>query len=489
MILKYSSSLLFPLFSGVLLVLTSPMFDVWQLMMVALIPYFLFVLASERVVKIIFGTLLFAVPYCLAEGAPFFHLAGTWWTKGSTILGMPSMVAYPVGIFTIALAAALFYFVPIITYAPLRRKGIFSPLIFSLSFALADYLRAMILFGGYTFGTMGYALIKTTYLKHVAAVTSVFGLTFVAALFSSWCALLLYRFFSLQGNIFVRIRSIASSRWERRETLLVVLAFLSMFVFGAVREIKGVPSVPPMRVAVIASTIKTEKSISEESYWLYRNLLLRSLAKEPDLIVLPENVFPYFIIDEHTGSIVEHPIVMIPQAEALLGDFVALSKAHASTTFVVPTHTQRDKDTFNSILIYQGGNIVGTYHKRYPVPFTEYAPLGLKLSLFEYISRGEPRQTLMINGAAFDSAICSEIDHIPFRTYGAAFILSPSNDSALNGHEVIEMHDRNARMRALESGAYMFRSTRGGISSVIDPYGRPLASLQNMNDVIVVDVH
>lgn len=478
-----------PLLSGVLLVLTSPMFDVWQLMMVALIPYFLFVLASGRATRIILGTFLFAIPYCLSEGAPFFHLAGTWWTKGSTILGMPSMVAYPVGIFTIALAAALFSLIPIVIHAPLRRKGRFSPLIFALSFALADYLRAMILFGGYTFGTMGYALVKTTYLKHVAAVTSVFGLTFVAVLFSSWCALLLYRFLSQQGNIFVRVRSMVGSGWERRETLLVVLAFLSMFIFGAVREIKGPPSVPPTRVAVIASTIKTEKSISEESYWFYRQLLLRALSDNPDLIVLPENVFPYFIINEHTGSIVERPIVVIPQAEALLKDFMALSKVYASTTFVVPTHSMRDKETYNSILLYRGGSIVGTYHKRYPVPFTEYAPLGLKLSLFEYISRGEPRQTLIINGAAFDSAICSEIDHVPFRTYGAAFILSPSNDSALDGHEVIEMHDRNARMRALETGAYMFRSTRGGISSVIDSYGRPIASLQDANDVIIVDVH
>jgi apolipoprotein N-acyltransferase len=465
------------------------MFDVWQLMMVALIPYFLFVLVTVRMMKIMVGTLLFAVPYCLAEGAPFFHLAGTWWTKGSTILGMPSMVAYPVGIFTIALLAALFYLVPVIAHAPLRRKGRFSPIVFALSFALADYLRAMILFGGYTFGTMGYALIKTTYLKHVAAVTSVFGLTFVAVLFSSWCALLLYRFLSQQGNIFVRVRSMADTKWEKRETSLVVLVFLSVFIFGVYREIKGPPSVPPMRVAVIASTIRTEKSISEESYWMYRDLLLRALAKEPDLIVLPENVFPYFIIDEHTGSIVERPIVMIPQAEVLLNDFTILTKTHASTTFVVPTHTMRDKETYNSILIYRAGNIVGTYHKRYPVPFTEYAPLGLKLSLFEYISKGDPQQPLMIKGAAFDSAICSEIDHVPFRTYGAAFILSPSNDSALNGHEVIEMHDRNARMRALESGAYMLRLTRGGISSVIDSYGHPIASLQDTNDVIIVDVH
>lgn len=488
MIRKFFPSLLMPLLSGVLLVLTSPMFNLWQLMMIALVPYFLFVLTTERTWRLILGTFLFAIPYCMAEGAPFFHLAGTWWTKGSTILGMPSMVAYPIGIFSIALAAALFYLLPLAVCLPLKRRERFSPIVFALAFALADYLRAMILFGGYTFGTMGYALIETTYLKHVASLTSVFGLTFIAVLCGAWCALFVHHLLMKQGNLMTRIRTLSVSGWEKRETVLVALIFLSAFIFGMERELKGPPPVHPMRVAVVASTIKTETSISEESYWFYRELLMRALDKNPDLIVLPENVFPYFIIDEQTGAIVERPMIMIPQAADLLVNFIALTNAYPNTTFVFPTHTQHREHTYNSILLYKGGEIVGTYHKRYPVPFTEYAPLGLKLSLFERISRGEPRQMFTINGEAFDAAICSEIDHFPFRTYGAPFIISPSNDSALNGREVVIMHDRNARMRALESGAYMFRSTRGGISSVIDPYGRSVAHRESVNDIIVIDV-
>ncbi len=473
-----------------MLVLSTPIFNFWQLLLVALLPYFLFVIETKRTRNLIIGTLLTTVPYCFAEGAPFFRLAGTWWTNGSTILGLPSMVAYPIGIFAIAVGAALFYVLPVLIHARVRgRIGKFSPLLFALLWSLTEYLRTETYFGGYTFGTAGYGLIETTYLKHIAAVASIFGLSFVAVLSCASLAALTHYVLAEKEKTLMRIRQqLSLSKWVAGETLIVMLFFVSVFLFGVVRELSGTPPVTPMRVAVIASTLQTEKSISAESYWLYHELMMRAITHTPNIIVLPENVFPYFIIDEQTNNIVEHPIIMLQNAHELLANFVLMTKQYPLVTFVVPTHTQNENSTYNSILLYKNGEVVGVYHKRYPVPFTEYAPFGLKLSLFEHIRKGEPEQTLIINGEKFDAAICSEIDYFSFPSNGTRFIISPSNDSALNGHEVILLHDRNARIRALESGAYMFRSTRGGISSVIDSYGRTIQAMQNVNDVIIVDV-
>ena len=95
---------------------------------------------------------------------------------------------------------------------------------------------------------------------------------------------------------------------------------------------------------------------------------------------------------------------------------------------------------------------------------------------------------MTLHGERFAAAICSEIGIIPFGAGNATMILAPSNDSALDSFGINTLGDQAARMRALETGAYVLRSTKGGISSVIDSYGRTLASAHDSNEVLVVDI-
>ena len=84
--------------------------------------------------------------------------------------------------------------------------------------------------------------------------------------------------------------------------------------------------------------------------------------------------------------------------------------------------------------------------------------------------------------------ICSEVDITPLSAHGAKLILSPSNDSVFVSKGILSLHHQITRMRALETGAYLLRSTKGGISSIIDPYGNTIASMSEKNGVLIADI-
>jgi len=54
---------------------------------------------------------------------------------------------------------------------------------------------------------------------------------------------------------------------------------------------------------------------------------------------------------------------------------------------------------------------------------------------------------------------------------GAEIIAISTNDSWFSDSAALDMHNGQARLRAIESGKYVVRSANTGISSIIDPMG------------------
>ena len=474
------------LFSGFLLFLATPYVGYWFIAPVALVPFFVshFSLTSKR--RRSLATLLMAIPYCTAEGEPLFRLAGTWWV-GSGGGGIGASALYVGGIVLIIVVASVCYIVPALFAERLFRR--MPPAIaLGVGFALIESFRSSILLAGYSWGAMGYLLIDTLYIKHFAAVFGVYGLTFLMVTWSAWSAQLLKRMYENKGNFLARFREALFSKLFFFESVTLSMLVCATLLFGAERELRTPDLGIPMRVAVIASQIRTEESIAQGSYRAYRTLFLDALKQEPDIILTPENVFPYFILDEDTGTLTLHPSVYLANAGELYLDFLALTQSAPRVTFATALHSHEGGKLYNSIVLYRDGRILSVYHKRKPVPFTEYAPLGIDLPLFQRFAKGPDLQDFRLDTLLLGGYVCSEIGITPLSVHGAKLILSPSNDSALLSTTIMPLHHQFARMRALEAGAYMIRSSKGGISSIIDPYGRAIATMSGTTGVLVADI-
>jgi apolipoprotein N-acyltransferase len=138
----------------------------------------------------------------------------------------------------------------------------------------------------------------------------------------------------------------------------------------------------------------------------------------------------------------------------------------------------------NSVMALDGaGRIIGGYDKAHLVPYGEYLPmrpllepLGLSRLVagsIDYLPGPGPRTLDLGQHGKAGVMICYEIvfsGHIADRVNRPDYIFNPSNDGWF-GPWGPPQHLAQARMRAIEEGLPVLRSTTTGISAVIDADG------------------
>lgn len=147
------------------------------------------------------------------------------------------------------------------------------------------------------------------------------------------------------------------------------------------------------------------------------------------------------------------------------------------------------KNIYNSILVLGSKKTYNfddeKYNKHHLVPFGEFIPLKKLLKLINKIfsfpystfSRGKYTQTqLNVLNYKLTAAICYEII---FKNYllnnfktNSDFIINISNDAWFGNSIGPWQHFQIARMRALELGRPLLRSTNNGITVIIEPNGK-----------------
>ena len=226
-----------------------------------------------------------------------------------------------------------------------------------------------------------------------------------------------------------------------------------------------------IKVSVIQGNIaqkdKWKSHIKQLTLDRYRDL---SLAQQDvDLIVWPETAVPDY---RHRAlPYIRQLSLDMKQRDAdlLLGIFVKNDK----------------KRVLNSVINVNGG----VYHKRHLVPLGEYIPLRFLIEFFNQfvkipmsdIASGQDDQPLLTAaGLPLGLSICFEdafardvIKDLP----EAKLLVNVSNDAWFEDSHEPHQHHAIARMRALETGRYMIRSTNTGITSFIGPHGEVLKQL------------
>jgi len=235
------------------------------------------------------------------------------------------------------------------------------------------------------------------------------------------------------------------------------------------------PDVEVLDVAVISSTVKQETKLDARNLDVlrerYRTLGVEAAASDPDLIVFPESIIPTFIL--------RHPDA--------LGDLQGLAR-RSSARILFGTGDYVDGNLFNRVVsLSPSGAIEATYDMVRLVPFGEYIPgrslldrLGLEGMLRSVLPRdvtpGPEHVPVMDMGTpiCFESTFPTAARR--FTQAGAEFHVIVTNDAWFDDSSELVAHAASAVFRAVETDRWIAQSANGGVSGIVSPDGRFVAS-------------
>jgi len=401
-------------------------------------------------------------------GVGHFTLGLNWIATSFTYqANMPAWLGW-IAVVLLALYLAVY---PAIAAGLAWRHGRSDPakfvLIFAAAWTLSEWLRAA-LFTGFAWNPLGVALLPTS-VARLAAWVGTYGLSAVALLIAGALALLLVR--------------------ERRAALLLLGAIGGATLLAAALA-GGAPQPRPIALRIVQPNIGQEDKWQEGSAerHLQRLALMSGYpGDEPRLLLWPEAAVTSPLEDGRPDPFYRARALQLQRALArLLGprDLLLTGGVTLRSTDGIDATSAT-----NSIFAIGRAGVIARYDKAHLVPYGEYLPMRPILSAIG-LSRlapgdvdfdpGPGPQTIalpLVGKVGFQ--LCYEIifsGEVVERGNRPAFLFNPSNDAWFGGWGPPQ-HIAQARLRAIEEGLPVLRSTPTGISAVIDADGRLLNSL------------
>lgn len=343
-----------------------------------------------------------------------------------------------------------------------ERPGMGLLLLFPALWALLEWLRGWLL-GGFPWLQSGYALIDTPWAGF-APWLGVHGLAWLGLV--SLGALITLAWMLYNGK---------SPRWRTYVPVLALACGLPMIGWLLERLDFVQPQGAPISTALIQANIKQSLKWQPEhlNTSLASHLMLTQAAWGAQLIIWPETAVPgmteafwHSLLDPLEQDAMAH------DAEILVG----IPREHA------------DKERYYNTLLALGGQ-PGFYAKRHLVPFGEYPPWRallkplfdrLNIPMSDFAPGQSVRPLLKVRGYEAGISICYEAafaEEVREALPEAAFLINVTNDGWFGDSLAPHQHLQIARMRALETGRQLLRSTNTGISALIDKDGRVLEHL------------
>ncbi|MBV1912718.1 MAG: apolipoprotein N-acyltransferase [Cycloclasticus sp.] len=309
-----------------------------------------------------------------------------------------------------------------------------------------------VLFTGFPWLSLGFSQIDT-WLSGWAPVVGVLGVSWFVVV---TVGVVLYCFYGVKSPR--RVLSV----------VLLLVAWAGGFWLNEVNWTK--PAGEPIKVALLQGNVPQEikwlRSFRQINNGIYLDMTRQQV--DVDLVVWPETAVPAFFHSVQ-GSLI--PVLKREaddhQMDIILG---------------LPVMPGGDSQYYNGLHSVRYPKEF--YLKRHLVPLGEYMPLKpfstiilgfLDIPLSDFSAGNNEQKLLTGGGYPFASSICYEdvfqqtsIDGLP----EAAYLVNVSNDTWFGDTIAPYQHLQMARMRALESGRYLLRSTNTGITAIVDPSGQ-----------------
>ncbi|MGY4599896.1 apolipoprotein N-acyltransferase [Bradyrhizobium sp. GM22.5] len=344
------------------------------------------------------------------------------------------------------------------------------------SLTITEWLRGHAL-TGFPWNAFGYALSEPLPLAQTASLIGLWGMTFLTvAIFASPAAL---------------IDRTPDRRLAWRAPAAAVAVLLVMSIFGAIRlSLHPTTMVAGTKLRLMQPDLQQDAKFNyaAKAEVMKKYLALSDRASGPQstgvrdatILIWPESAFPFFLTRE--ADAMAQIAELLPKGTVLITGSVRAPDLPRGTPIT---------RAYNSIyVIDHDGSVLSMYDKLHLVPFGEFLPYqGLMEKLgFEQLTRvrggfiaGTVRHALPVPGAPSAlPLICYEAifpGEVAGRNERPGWIVNLTNDGWFGISTGPYQHLEQARMRAIELGLPLVRSANTGVSAVIDPVGRIVASL------------
>lgn len=442
-------------FSGLLLCIIFPKFDLEILAWVSLVPL-LFAIQRENLLTSFY--LGFTTGFVSFLGILYWIIVAVH-TYGRIHI-IPSGLILLLLVVYLSLYVAVFAF--LLNY--IRRRIQWDMVVVAPFLWISlEYVRSFFL-AGFPWATLGYSQYMNLPFIQVADITGVYGISFLILLVNS----AIYDFMSIMGR---RERPL-----PLREGVVVLAILFVVFGYG-VAQIKRVENISSRQRKIkiglaqgnIDQSIKWNAAYQEETLRIYQNLSSALAQEKPSLIIWPETATPFFFQSE------ERYRPLVTEVAEMTGAYLLFG----SPSFDL---VNGKVEYYNSAyLVSPGKEVIGRYDKIHLVPFGEYAPLSEflfflgSLSAVGNLSPGKLVQNLRFPLGDFGVLICYEIIFPnlcrKFVKKGADFFVTITNDAWFGRTSAPHQHLSMATFRAIENRVSIARAANTGISAFIDAKG------------------
>jgi apolipoprotein N-acyltransferase len=420
----------------------------------------------------ILGVIFGGVSTALANYWLMFFQGYTLWTMGGVVLGY------------IGYNALLFPFLRGVS----RISSRYRPFLLAIAWSIYEYLKS-IGFLGYPWGLVAYPAGAFLPLVQFVDITGVWGLSFLMALINALIAEYALVARAASTAPIATIPSIAPPRNLPFLRQAVFCAFLvaCAVVYGVIRMATPIPAAAKASLLLVQQNSNPWEEggkANEAAVRVNMNLTtqgIRATQPPPDLAVWSESSV--------TNAWVDSSNRLNPPNSPLIPFFKSTGIPILFGGVVVVNYDLQQYMNA-AILVSAQGKVVDTYGKMHPVPFAESIPffeypavqrffrnvigvwnpwyMGHRYTIFKVPLRAGGELT-------FGTPICFEdafanLDR-GFFLRGADMLINITNDSWSDTWSSEIQHFTVARFRAIENRRVLVRSTNGGVSGVVGPWG------------------
>ncbi len=330
----------------------------------------------------------------------------------------------------------------------------------------AELLRGHVGALQFTFGALGYAQHAYLPVLQLASLAGHYGIGFAIALASAA---------AVEGAPRVR-------RHRRAPTggpLVVTAALLAaVLIWGGLRarSLQRPPAGRGLDVVAVQADVSQETNAEDflqETTDLYAGLS-RTRGVGAELIVWPETAIP----------------TRLNRSPELYAEVRSVAQDLGCRLLAGAAEAGRGGETYNTLWAFDSrGNLTALYRKQRLVMFGEYLPWREHLRFladaypirsFDY-SPGDEDVLIQLDGARLSPMICFEsifpdISRRLVRRGAEILVVSTSDAWVGRSPAELRQHSQASVLRAVETGRWLIRAGGTGVTCIVDPTGRVVAS-------------